>query len=158
MAYLAWKQNVGIENLNAERAKELLKTFRYETSIDAKGRLRINCGASYINLGFQPNGSTTIVGVTSTPMKLWACLLFIIFIFVFVVPGFIFALIVSSKLKKVFFEAVQVMNQNVSNISNHNSNNNDFSSKLAKLKEMKEEGIISAEEFEKKRAELIDKI
>lgn len=89
MAYLAWKQNVGIENLDAEKAKDLLKTFRYQTSIDDKGKLRINCGASDIKLGFEPHGASTAVGVTSTPMKPWAFILFLIFIFIFVVPGFI---------------------------------------------------------------------
>ena len=158
MAYLAWKQNVGIENLDAEKAKDLLKTFRYQTSIDDKGKLRINCGASDIKLGFEPHGASTAVGVTSTPMKPWAFILFLIFIFIFVVPGFIFAMILSFQRRKIFIEAVQVMNQNVSNSPKLAPGSTDVSAKLSKLKEMKDQGIITEEEFNKKKTELIEKL
>lgn len=154
MAYLAWKQNVGVENLNAEKAKDLLKNYRYKTFVDSKGKLRIDCGASYIKIAFEPNGNTTSVGVTSTPYKLWAFLLFLVFICCFVVPGFIFALVTSSKRKKIFIEAINVMNQNCTNMNS----NNGIPEKLAKLKEMKEQGIISDEEFNKKKSELIEKL
>ena len=69
-------------------------------------------------------------------------------------PGFIFALVTSSKRKKIFIEAINVMNQNSTNMSS----NNGIPEKLAKLKEMKEQGIISEEEFNKKKSELIDKL
>ncbi|MBO4439247.1 MAG: SHOCT domain-containing protein [Spirochaetaceae bacterium] len=158
MAYLAWKQNVGVENLNAEKAKDLLKNFRYRTFIDEKGKLRIDCGASYIKIAFEPNGNTTSVGVTSTPYKPWAFILCLVFVFIFVVPGFIFALITASQRKKIFIEAVQVMNQNASQSTKSVSDSSDVSVKITKLKELKEQGIINEEEFNKKRAELIEKL
>lgn len=44
MGYLAWKQNVSIENLDANKAKDLLKEFKYPTSVDDKGKLKIESG------------------------------------------------------------------------------------------------------------------
>ena len=158
MNYLAWKQNVGVENLNAKKAKDLLKNFNYPSSIDNKGKLRINCGASDIKLGFEPNGSSTFVGVTSTPMKPWAFILFLIFMLCFVLPGFIFSMIISSKRKKIFMEAVRVMNQNASNDLKASNTSDDISAKLSKLKEMKDQGIINEEEFNKNKTELIEKL
>lgn len=50
------------------------------------------------------------------------------------------------------------MNQNVSTSPKLASGSNDISAKLSKLKEMREQGIINEEEFNKKKAELIDKL
>ncbi len=155
---MAWKQNVGIENLNAEKAKELLKTFRYPTSIDDKGILRINCRTCDIKLEFEQQGSTSVVVGNPTMMKPWAFILFIVFIFIFVVPGFIFSIVDSFMLKKIFEEAIQVINQNASNSPKITSDSTDISAKLSKLKEMKDQGIITEEEFNKKKTELIDKL
>lgn len=112
MAMMAWKQNLGEGNVGPERAQELLRTFRYPTELDKKGRLRIDIGLSKLVLGFQPNGAnSTLIGVSQAKMNPVALVLFIVFLLAFVVPGFIFAMIVSGKRKKVFFEAVQTMNQ-----------------------------------------------
>ena len=91
-------------------------------------------------------------------MKPWAFILFIVFIFIFVVPGFIFSIVDSFMLKKIFEDAIQVMNQNASNSPKLTSDSTDISAKLSKLKEMKDQGIITEEEFNKKKTELIDKL
>ena len=46
----------------------------------------------------------------------------------------------------------------VTAVNSYMSSNNGIPEKLAKLKEMKEQGIISEEEFNKKKSELIDKL
>ena len=50
------------------------------------------------------------------------------------------------------------MNQNASNSPKLTSDSTDISAKLSKLKEMKDQGIITEEEFNKKKAELIEKL
>lgn len=55
-------------------------------------------------------------------------------------------------------EAVRVMNQNASNNLKASNTSDDISAKLSKLKEMKDQGIISEEEFNKKKTELIEKL
>lgn len=157
MSYMAWKQNVGIGNLDAIKAKELLKNFRYTTEIN-NNYLKIKAGSSSINIAFKSNGSnSSTVGVKSTPMSIGGVLIFVILLFVFIVPGCIYSLVRQSKMKAIFFEAVQVMNQNATSSLNA-SCSNDITDKIVKLKEMKEQGIISEEEFNKKKSELIEKI
>ena len=157
MSFMAWKQNVGIGNLDAAKARELLKNFRYPTEIN-KNYLKIRVGASSINIGFETNGSnSSTVGVKSTPMNIGGFLVFVILLCLFVVPGFIYSLVRQSKMKNIFYEAIQVMNQNASNTSK-SSFSDEITAKLTKLKEMKEQGVISEEEFNKKKSELIEKL
>ena len=123
-----------------------------------KNYLKIRVGASSINIGFETNGSnSSTVGVKSTPMNIGGFLVFVILLCLFVVPGFIYSLVRQSKMKNIFYEAIQVMNQNASNTSK-SSFSDEITAKLTKLKEMKEQGVISEEEFNKKKSELIEKL
>lgn len=155
---LAWKQNVAMENLDANKAKSLLKNFAYETSVDDKEHLVISDGPSIIRIGFKPNGETTTVGVVGSIMKPWAFLLFLIFIFCCVLPGFLLSIYLSSKSKKIYLQAVQELKSNISTTmssSSSSSASNDVMEKISKLNALKDQGLISDEEFNKKKSEII---
>ena len=161
MAVLNWKQNIGVGNLTSEQRKELLKNFNYPTEIDKKGRLLINAGLSKFVIAFKNNGpDSTLIGVSHFKMKAWAFILFIIFICLAVIPGFIFALIINAGRKKVFFEAVRLMNQNIDKISStqNTDTDSDASDKIKKLKSMLDDGILTQEEFDSKKKELLSQI
>ena len=158
MAYLAWKQSIGEGNVGPERAKELLRNFNYSTSIDKKGRLLINAGFSKFVLGFKENGNdSTYIGVNHFKMNPGAFIGFIILICLFVIPGAIFSLVINSQRKKVFIEAAKLMNQNLMTTPRVSSTTN-TASKLEDLKAMKDKGLISAEEFEAKKKDIIEKM
>ena len=161
MAVLNWKQNIGIGNLTSEQGKELLKNFNYPTEIDKKGRLLIDAGLSKFVIAFKDNGTdSTLIGVSHVKMKAWALILFILFICLAVVPGFIFALIINSGRKKVFFEAVKLMNQNIDKLNTTSENHTDSNTadKLKKLKTMLADELISQDEFNSKKKELLSKM
>ena len=158
MAMLNWKQNVGEGNVSPERAKELLKNFNYATDIDKKGRLVINAGLSKFIIGFKENGpNSTYIGVNRVKMNPGALIGFIVLLLCFVIPGFIFSLVIDSQRKKVFTEAVRLMNQNIMTVSHATSSS--FSlEKLEELRMMKDKGLISSEEFEAKKKAIIERI
>ena len=105
MKLMNWKQNIGKGNLTPQEGEILLRNFRYPPIIDSKGRLMIDTGITKYIIGFQPNGEhSTWVGVTRFKMKggiLWA------------IPGLLFIFWINNKRKKVFNEAVNLMNQNL---------------------------------------------
>lgn len=152
MAIMNWKQNIGEGGVSSERGKELLRHFRYPTMIDKKGRLLIDVGLSKFVIGFKENGpDSTVIGVTHFKMKPLALLLGIILLCAFILPGFIFAAVLNSQRKKVFSEAVIAMNQAVMMGERKANDISDVSTRLQKLQVMKEHGLISADEYDKKR-------
>lgn len=157
---LNWKQNIGAGNLTPEKVKVLLKNFRYPTEIDQKGRLLIDTGTSKFVMAFRNNGEdSTIIGVSHFKMKAWAFLLFVVFLFCFVVPGFLFVMIVNHQRKKVYIEAVRLINTNLNNpvISNTNFTMDDPAEKIKKIKQMFEDGLISEEDFKNKKEAILAK-
>jgi len=162
MAFLNYKQKINYKNLNPEITRDLLKDFKYPATIDKKGKLRISCSASDIKLGFEPQGDFTIIGVTSTPMKPWIFILFLIFICIFVLPGFIFALIFMFTQRDIYMDAVKVINDKINSTNQRQQESSilpiDISTKIQKLRELKEQGILTEDEFDKKKNEIIDKI
>ncbi len=155
MALLNWKQNIGIGNLSSEKAKTLLKNFRYPTEIDKKGRLNIDAGLSKFVIVLKDNGpDSTIIGVSHFKMKFWVAILLIIFLCAFLVPGLIFAGIINSKRKSVYLEAVRLMNQNIRTDS-ADTVSEDPSHKIENLKNMLEKGLITEKDFEMKKSDIL---
>ena len=153
---LNWKQNIGVSNLTPEKGKNLLKNFRYPTEIDEKGRLLIDAGMSKFVIAFQSNGpDSTLIGVSYFKMKLWAMILLILSACALGFPALIVALIINSKRKAVFIEAVRLMNQNINQVSANSSTANDLAPKLKKLKSMLDEKLISQEDFTSKKNTLL---
>ena len=115
MARMNWKQCIGEGGLTPQRGKELLADFRYPTEIDKKGRLLIVTGGmSKTVIGFEDDGpDSTIVGVSAFKFKPITIILLIILLLAFLVPAVIVGLNHSSRRKKIFLEAVQVMNQGI---------------------------------------------
>lgn len=156
MALLNWRQNIGIGGLTPEKAKVLLKNFRYPTLIDEKGRLLIDAGMSKFVIAFKENGpDSTLIGVSHFKMKPIALILLIVFICSFVIPGLIFTVILNAKRKAVFTEAVRLMNQNITRSPQEKTQ--DLSSELKKIKGVLDEGLISQNDYENMKKEILMK-
>lgn len=160
MANMAWKQSIEIGNLNAEKALELLEGFNYPTEIDKKGRLTISRMGKMV-LHFEPNGThSTFVGVRYTKMHPLIFILFVLLLIAFVVPGFIFSLIMNSQRKQVFLNAVSYIKNNINNetTTQKSSTPDPIDEKLRKLNSMLKEKLISEEEYSSKKNQLLDNL
>jgi hypothetical protein len=156
MALLNWRQNIGIGGLTPEKAKVLLKNFRYPTMIDEKGRLLIDAGMSKFVIAFKENGpDSTLIGVSHFKLKPIAWILLIIGVLFFAFPALIISLFLNHKRKAVFTEAVRLMNQNIT--SAPQEKNQDLSSELKKIKGVLDEGLISQNDYENMKKEILRK-
>jgi hypothetical protein len=118
MAYLNWKQNLGEGGITPEKGKKLLKNFRYPTEIDKNGNLLIDVGLSKAVVSFKENGpDSTLIGYNRSKFNPIGLSLLILSILLFVIPGLIFQLINYKKTKKVYFEAVKLMNQKIEHLN-----------------------------------------
>ncbi len=122
MALMNWEQNVGKSNLSAKDGEILLRNFRYPSEIDSKGNLLIDIGNSKLVIGFKNNGlNSTWVGVKRFKNKIWTLIITIILLCIFVIPGFIYMLFLNNNRKKIFIEAINVINQNLNKLNENNT-------------------------------------
>lgn len=144
------KEVVNIEGLNAEKAVNLLGNgFEYPLEIDSKGKLIVSGAFVKVFLKFNNTGSTTVIKLAGSRWVkgMVAKILFVPFYW-------IYAEIKGLEEYKLLLQAVANSLRNTKS----SSTTEDISVKLSKLKDMKDQGIISEEEFNKKKAELIEKL
>jgi len=139
------KEVLKIQNLTAEKAKEMLGGFDYNLSVDKKGRLSVECKRFYFFISFKANSKVeTVLKISGFKWKSMAYALFL---------GIIMMGFVYREQKKAFNDVINGL-KNPKSVSS----SDDIPSKIAKLKEMKDQGLINEDEFNKKKAELIDKM
>lgn len=137
------KEVLNIENLTAERAKSILNDFKYNLSIDKKGRLSVECKRVYIFISFKANSKgQTVVKMSGSK---WKSTIYGLFL------GAIMSASVINEQKTAF-------NDIIDGLKNPKSSFDDIPLKITKLKEMKEQGLITDEDFNKKKSELIEKM
>ena len=142
---------VNIENLTAPKAKEILGNFSYPLAVDKKGRLMVTGKVIHIFINFKSVGNQT--ELKRAMRAKWINIAKVLFIPFWYIYGNIKAIEEQNKLFDAVFNAL-------SNTSKKEAQESktDAASQLEKLAELVEKGILSKEEFEQKKAKLLEQI
>ena len=142
------KEIINISNLDANKALSMLgNTFPFPVEVDSKGRLVVTGKVVKVFIKFKSIGQSTEIKFAGSKWVNIAKVLFIPFYYIY---ANIEAL---NEHKSLVREIANALRQHKTVQSD-----DDISAKLLKLKEMKDQGIISEEEFNKKKSDLIGAI
>ena len=146
------KEIVNIPNIDASKAIEILGSkFSHSIEADSKGRLVIYGDFVKVFVKFKKNGSTTELKFGGSRWVSGGMIARIIFIPFYWIYANLKASGEHKSLLKDLANSIRTSNTTP-------SSTDDVSAKISKLKKMKEQGIISEEEFNKKKSELIEKL
>lgn len=146
------KEIVNIPNIDANKAIEILGSkFSHSIETDSKGRLVIYGDFVKVFVKFKKNGSTTELKFGGSRWVSGGMIARIIFIPFYWIYANLKASEEHKSLLKDLANSIRTSNTTT-------SSTDDVSAKISKLKKMKEQGIISEEEFNKKKSELIEKL
>ena len=139
------KQRINIEGLTAEKSMQMLGNFNYPLEVDKKGRLRITGDIIHAFISFKNKGNVTEVKLASLRWVSLAKVMFIPFYWIYA------NLAAMSERNKLFNDFVRgIQNPQTATVST-----NTITEKLQELKTMKDNGLITEEEFNAKKADLI---
>lgn len=145
---MATKEIINISELDANKALTMLgNDFPFSLEVDRKNRLVVTGKVVKVFIKFKQIGQSTEIKFAGSK---WVSLAKVMFIPFYWIYANIQAL---DEHKSLVKEVANSLRHPKATISS-----DDISIKLTKLKEMKEQGIISDEEFNKKKSELIEKL